>query len=233
MFYFDPTYLLWVALPAMLLSLLVQGRLKSTFAKWSRVPNSERYTGMQVAQMIFNRTSLNTIPLEPTAGALTDHYDPRANVVRLSEPVCTQPSVASMAIAAHELGHVQQYQTGSPMIAARSFLLPALQFTPTISYMAFMLGFALSLVGLMWIGVFFFGVVVVFSLLTVPIEIDASRRGLKLLEDAGLLDTPEERQGARQMLGAAGWTYIAAAATSLMQLLYYVSLVKRSGRSRY
>jgi Zn-dependent membrane protease YugP len=232
MFFYDPTYLLWVMLPTMLISMLVQGRLKSAFARWSQVPNSERYTGMQVAQTIFNRTSLKSIPLEPTRGSLTDHYDPRTNVVRLSEPVCAQPSIASMAIAAHELGHVQQYQTGSPMIAARSFLLPALQFTPTISYMAFLLGFMFGMVGLMWIGVLMFGLMVVFSLLTVPIEIDASRRGLKLLEDAGLLDTPEERQGARQMLGAAGWTYIAAAATSLMQLLYYVSLTQRS-RRRY
>jgi Zn-dependent membrane protease YugP len=230
MFFYDPIYLLWVMLPTMLISMLVQGRLKSAFAKWSRVPNSERYTGMQVAQTIFNRTSLNAIPLEPTRGALTDHYDPRANVVRLSEPVCAEASIASMAIAAHELGHVQQYQTGSPMIAARSFLLPALQFTPTISYMAFFLGLMFGMAGLMWIGVLMFGLMVFFSVLTVPIEIDASRRGLKLLEDAGLLDTPEERQGARQMLGAAGWTYIAAAATSLMQLLYYVSLTRRSSR---
>ncbi|NJK37030.1 MAG: zinc metallopeptidase [Oscillatoriales cyanobacterium RM2_1_1] len=230
MFYFDPTYFLFVALPTLVLSGLVQMYLKSSFAKWSRVPNSERMTGMQVGETLFNKTSLRPIPLEQTQGSLTDHYDPHANVVRLSTPVAGQTSIAAMAVTAHELGHVQQYQTGSPLIGMRSLLLPAIQFSPTISYIAFTLGILFNLTGLMWVGVVFFGFMVVFSLLTLPVELDASRRGLALLKEAGLLDTQEEVRGARQVLSAAALTYLAAAITSVMQLLYYINLIQRNRR---
>lgn len=227
MFFIDPVYFLYVALPTLLLSLGVQLYLKSSFAKWSKVPNTEHMNGLQVAQTLFNHTSLNPIPIERTSGSLTDHYDPHANVVRLSNPIAGQATIASMAVTAHELGHVQQYQTKSPLIGIRSMLLPALQFSPTISYIAFMLGFLFNMVGLMWIGVLFFSMMVVFSVLTLPVEIDASRRGLAMLREAGLLDTEQESKGARQMLTAAAMTYLAAAITSVLQLLYYVSLVKR------
>lgn len=227
MFFIDPVYFLYVALPTLLLSLGVQLYLKSSFAKWSKVPNTEHMNGLQVAQTLFNRTSLNPIPVERTSGSLTDHYDPHANVVRLSNPIAGQATIAAMAVTAHELGHVQQYQTKSPLIGMRSMLLPALQFSPTISYIAFMFGFLFNMVGLMWIGVLFFGMMVLFSVLTLPVEIDASRRGLAMLKEAGLLDTEQESKGARQMLTAAAMTYLAAAITSVLQLLYYVSLVKR------
>lgn len=232
MFYFDPTYFLWIALPTLLLSGFVQIYLKRTFAKWSKVPNTEHMTGMQVGHTLFDQTSLNPIPLERTRGSLTDHYDPTANVVRLSEPIANQASIAAMAVTAHELGHVQQYQTRSPLIAARGLLLPALQFSPTIAYIAFMFGVLFQMTGLMWIGVFFFGFMVLFSLLTLPVELDASRRGLTLLKQAGLLDTPQEEKGARNMLMAAALTYLAAAITSVLQLLYYVNLVQRQQRYR-
>lgn len=232
MFFFDPTYFLLIALPTMLLSGLVQMYLQSSFAKWSRVPNTEGMNGLQVAQTLFSRTSLQPIRVEPIAGSLTDHFDPHANVVRLSQPIAGQPSIAAMAVTAHELGHVQQYQTRSPLIAARGVLLPALQFTPTISYLAFMAGFLFNAVGLMWIGVLFFGFMVLFSVLTLPIELDASRRALVLLKESGLLDTEEEARGARQVLNAAALTYLAAAITSVMQLLYYISLVQRRQQYR-
>lgn len=227
MFFFDPTYFLIVAIPTMLLSMLAQLYLKSTFAKWSKVANSEQMTGMQVGQTLFNKTTLQPIPLERVRGSLTDHYDPHANVVRLSSPIADQPSIAAMAVTAHELGHVQQYQTGSPLIAMRGILLPALQFTPTISYMAFTFGILFSLTGLMWIGVFFFSLMVLFSLLTLPVELDASRRGLQLLTEAGLLDTRQEAKGSKQVLTAAAITYLAAAITSVLQLFYYITLVQR------
>ncbi|WP_088889038.1 zinc metallopeptidase [Leptolyngbya ohadii] len=233
MFYFDPAYFLYIALPTLLLSGLAQFYLQSTFQKWSRIPNTEQLTGMEVAQTLFARTSLQTIPLERTGGALTDHYDPRNNIVRLSTVIADQPSIGAMAVAAHELGHVQQYQTRSSLIALRHFLMPALQFSPTLSYIALFLGFMFSITGLMWLGVFFFGLMVLFSLLTLPIELDASRRGLNLLREAGLLDTSQEEQGARQVLTAAAMTYLAAAITSVLQLLYYVSLIqRRQGYSR-
>ncbi|HIK17534.1 MAG TPA: zinc metallopeptidase [Leptolyngbyaceae cyanobacterium M33_DOE_097] len=230
MFFIDPYYLLFIAIPALVISAFTQMYLKSTFAKWSRVPNTEGMTGMEVANTLFSRTSLNPIPLERAGGNLTDHYDPGANVVRLSDPIATQPSIAAMAVAAHELGHVQQYQTGSGLIAMRSALLPALQFTPTISYISFTLGLLFNMAGLIWVGILFFGFMVLFSLLTLPVEFDASRRGLTLLKQAGLTDTAEEVAGARAVLTAAALTYIGAAITSVLQLLYYVSLARRSER---
>jgi hypothetical protein len=233
MFFYDPAYFLWVALPTMVLSGLVQMYLSNTYAKWSRVPNTEQMTGLEVGQTLFQRTSLRPIPLEAVAGSLTDHFDPMANVVRLSTPVATQPSIASMAIAAHELGHVQQYQTRSPLILMRNLIMPAVQFTPTISYMAFFLGILFGIAGLMWIGVLFFGLMVLFSLLTLPIELDASRRAMNLLTEAGLLDTTQEARGTRAVLTAAAFTYLAGAITSVMQLLYYISLAQRQSRSRY
>jgi uncharacterized protein len=230
MFYFDSSYFFFIAIPTLIISAFTQMYLKSTFAKWSRVPNTERMIGMDVAKTLFSRTSLNPIPLELAAGSLTDHYDPAANVVRLSDPIANQPSIAAMAVTAHELGHVQQYQTGSSLIALRSALLPALQFTPTISYGAFMLGILFNMTGLIWIGIFFFGFMVLFTLLTLPVEFDASRRGLALLKQAGLTDTAEEVAGARAVLTAAALTYVGAATTSVLQLLYYVSLARRSQR---
>ncbi|MFM7426871.1 MAG: zinc metallopeptidase [Elainella sp.] len=232
MFYFDPTYFLLIALPTLVLSGLVQAYLRSSFAKWSQVPNTEQMNGLQVAQTLFNRTSLQPIPVERIAGSLTDHFDPHANVVRLSQPIASQPSIAAMAVTAHELGHVQQYQTRSPLIVMRGMLLPALQFTPTISYLAFTMGFLFNAVGLMWIGVLFFSLMVFFSVLTLPIELDASRRALNLLKESGLLDTNEEAKGARQVLNAAALTYLAAAVTSVMQLLYYISLVRQRQQYR-
>lgn len=230
MFFFDSSYFLLVAIPTLVISGLAQMYLKNTFAKWSRVPNTERMTGMDVAKVLFSRTSLNPIPLERASGSLTDHYDPAANVVRLSDPIATQPSIAAMAVAAHELGHVQQYQTGSGLIALRSTLLPALQFTPTISYIAFTAGILLNMAGLIWVGIFFFGFMVLFTVLTLPVEFDASRRGLRLLQQAGLTDTPEEVAGARAVLTAAALTYVGAAITSVLQLLYYISLARRNNR---
>lgn len=214
-------------LPTLVISGITQLYLKSTFSTWSQVANTEGMNGMQVARTLFAKTSLNPIPVEQTPGSLTDHYDPQMNVVRLSEVIANQPSIAAMAVAAHELGHVQQYQTGSGLIAMRNALLPALQFSPTISYLAFVAGFMFNLAGLMWIGILFFGLMVLFSILTLPVEFDASRRGLALLKEAGLTNTSQESQGAKAVLTAAALTYVGAAITSVLQLLYYVSLAQR------
>jgi Zn-dependent membrane protease YugP len=228
MFWIDPVYFWYVFIPTMLISLGVQLYLKSTFSKWSRVPNGSKLTGVQTAQQLFARTSLNAIPVERVRGSLTDHFDPGANIVRLSDPVSTQPTVASMAVAAHELGHVQQYQTGSGLIKMRSALLPAIQFSPTLSYMSLMFGLIFNMTNLIWLGVFFFALMVLFSLLTLPVELDASRRALKLLDEAGLMRTDEDRKGARAVLRAAALTYLAAAIASVLQLLYYVSIAQRA-----
>lgn len=227
MFYIDPVYFWLVLIPVLVISAGVQIYLKSTFNKWSGVRNGSNLDGLHVGQQIFNKTSLKSIPLQHTSGTLTDHYDPGANVVRLSDTVSTQPSVASMAVTAHELGHVQQYQDGSALISMRGFLLPALQFSPTVSYFAILLGLIFNVTGLLWIGIIFFALMVIFSILTIPVEFNASNRGLKMLGEAGLMVTDEDAKGARQMLTAAGLTYVAAAITSILQLLYYVSIARR------
>ena len=229
-YYFDPVYFWYVFIPAMLISLVVQTYLQSSFAKWSKTHNTSGLTGQQVGQQLFNRTSLKAIPLELISGSLNDHFDPRANVVRLSSTVAMQPTVAAMAVTAHELGHVQQFQTGSAMIGARNFLLSALQFSPMLSYISFFLGFVFNMTNMIWIGVFFFGLMVLFSILTLPIEINASRRALKLLHEANLLGSKEEEAGIRQVLNAAAMTYLAAAITSLLQLFYYISVARRHSR---
>ncbi len=225
--YIDPVYFWYVFIPTMLISLGVQVYLQSTFGKWSRVRNSLGLNGDQVGQQLFARTSLQPIPLQRTPGVMSDHYDPRANVVRLSDPVATQPTVAAMAITAHELGHVQQYQTGSALIGMRGFLLPALQFSPTLSYLSITMGLIFNVTELLWVGILFFALMVLFSILTLPVEINASTRALRMLRQAGLTESANDARGARQMLTAAALTYLAAAITSILQLLYYIRMAQR------
>jgi hypothetical protein len=225
--YIDPVYVWYVLIPTLLISLGVQLFLQSSFRKWSNIRNGVNLNGVQVGKRLFEQTALNPIPVQPIQGTLNDHYDPVANVVRLSEPVSKHSSVAAMAVTAHELGHVQQYQSGSAMIKARNVLLPALQFSPTISYFCILLGLLFNLPGLYSLGIIFFALMVVFSLLTLPIEINASRRGLRLLREAGMIKTDNDRKGSRQVLTAAALTYLAAAITSILQLLYYVAVARR------
>jgi hypothetical protein len=225
--YIDPAYLWYVFIPVLLISLAVQVFMRSTFSKWSNVRNGSGLNGLQVGDQLFDHTSLQPVKLERTAGALTDHYDPGANVVRLSDPVATKPTVAALAVTAHELGHVQQYQTGSGLIKMRGFLLPALQFSPTISYLAILFGLIWNITDLLWIGIFFFALMVLFSILTLPVEINASRRGRRLLREAGLMQSEDDEKGSRMVLMAAASTYLAAAVTSILQLLYYISVAQR------
>ena len=227
--YIDPVYFWYVFIPTILISIGVQVYLRSTFSKWSATKNSSGLVGPQVAQQLFSGTSLKPIRIERIRGSMTDHFDPGANVVRLSDPVATKPSVASMAVTAHELGHVQQYQTGSGLIKMRGFLLPALQFSPTISYIAILFGLWFNMTGLLWVGILFFALMVLFSVLTLPVEIDASRRGTRLLQEAGLMKAESDAQGSRAVLTAAALTYLAAAVTSILQLLYYISVANRRG----
>lgn len=225
--YIDPVYFWYVFIPTLVISIGVQLYMKATHAKWSQVQNYNNMAGVQVGKALFERTSLNAIPLQHVSGTLSDHFDPKANVVRLSDSVYANQSVAAMAVTAHELGHVQQYQTGSGLIKARGFLLPALQFSPMISYVAIMFGLFWNMTNLLWIGIGFFALMVVFSILTLPVELNASKRGIKLLQEAGLLKDPQDEKGARQMLNAAAMTYLAAAVTSILQLLYYISIAQR------
>jgi Zn-dependent membrane protease YugP len=227
MFYFDPLYLILVVLPAAVLSGLAQMYIRSTYSKWSQIPNQKGINGAQTGALIMRNNGLQ-VQLDRTPQPLGDHFDPREGIVRLSPEVASQPSVASMAIAAHEFGHVQQHAQGSILMAARGFLLPAVQLSPMISYGLILVGIIFNMAGLAWLGVAFFALTVLFMLLTLPIEIDASVRAMKMLNAGGLITTDEERAGARSVLTAAALTYIAAAITAILQLVYYASLVSRS-----
>lgn len=247
--FFDPLYLVLIVV-TMALSGGAQFYLMQTYGKWSKVANGANLTGTEVGFQIITKTDLGTnepgarpvmrrggvdiegLRLERIAGTLTDHYDPSSNTVRMSDAVADQRSVVAMAVIAHELGHAQQYQLKSPLIAMRGFLLPALRFSPMVSYVLIIAG--LIVAGtfgqqLFWLGILFFGVSVLFSVLTMPVEIDASMRGMRLLRESGVMKTDQDAQGAKAVLIAAASTYLAAAISSVLQLLYYISLARRSG----
>lgn len=245
MFFFDPNYLWLVLLPTLVISTLSQMFVRSAFSKWGQVRNSSGLTGAEVARQIMTKTSLGRgsvrfagereqqaagasgIRLERVAGQFTDHYDPSSHTVRMSDSTANQPSVAAMAIVAHELGHAQQHEEKSLLIQLRSFLVPAVRFSPTLSYLLILAGFFFAVTELLWLGIAFFGVTVVFMVLTLPVEFDASRRGLILLRESGLMQTADDQGGSRQVLTAAALTYVAAAVTAVLQLLYYISLAQR------
>ncbi|MGB7340908.1 MAG: zinc metallopeptidase [Phototrophicaceae bacterium] len=225
--FFDTNYLIMVFLPTLIISGLAQFYLRNVYKKWSNIANGNRYLGAETARRIMQVTNVNNVMLETTPQDLGDHYDPTSHTVRMSPGVAGRDSVASMAIVAHELGHAQQHQDGSPLIAARNFLLPAVQFSPTLSYALIFAGLIFNFAGLAWLGVGVFALSVGFMILTLPVEFDASIRGLKLLRQSGLIQTEQDQKGARQVLTAAAFTYIAAAITSVLTLLYYASLVSR------
>lgn len=226
MFYFDPLYMV-ILIPAILLSLVAQGLVSSAFARWGRVRNGAGLTGVQVAEHLIRNAGLQGVGLEGTPGVRTDHYDPASHTVRMSQDVAAVPSVASMAVVAHELGHAQQHQERSILISMRNFLVPAMQISPMISYLLILVGLLLNIAGLLELGILFYGVVVVFMVLTLPVEFDASRRGLKMLRETGLMETTDDASGARSVLTAAALTYVAAAVTAVLNLLYYISLANR------
>lgn len=226
MFYFDPNYFI-VIIPALILSVLAQVLVSSAFNKWGKIRNGAGLTGVQVAERIMRYAGLGDVRLEGVPGQHTDHYDPQSHTVRMSQDVATKPSVAAMAVVAHEFGHAQQHAEHSALIRMRGFLVPAMRFSPMVSYVLIMAGFLFRATGLIELGILFYGVVVVFMLLTLPVEFDASRRGLKILADSGLMVADEDRSGSRSVLTAAALTYVAAAVTALLQLLYYISILNR------
>ncbi len=246
LFYFDPLYLVLIIV-TLVISGAAQFFVSSAYKKWSGVHNAVNMTGLQVGQAIVDRTPLgdfvnappsiqaagqfgqagSTISFKRTAGQLTDHYDPRTHAVSLSEGVANQPSVASMAIVAHELGHAQQHEQASVLMAMRSFLVPAVQFSPQVAYIMIFLGFLLRSADLIYLGALVYGVMVLFTLVTLPVEIDASRRALALLRESNLVQDERDATGARQVLTAAALTYVAAAVTAVLTLLYYLSIANR------
>jgi Zn-dependent membrane protease YugP len=170
------------------------------------------------------------IKLARTPGQMTDHYDPRSHTVRMSDGVATRPSVAAMAIVAHELGHAQQHENNSFLITMRNLLVPAVNFSSPLAYVCIFFGFLFNLAGLVTLGIVFYAIMVIFTFVTLPVEFDASRRGLQLLDQSGLMRADTDRQGSQQVLRAAAMTYVAAAVTAVLQLLYYLRLAGRGRR---
>ncbi|HMM29665.1 MAG: zinc metallopeptidase [Chloroflexota bacterium] len=229
--FFDPNYILFVMLPTLIISGLAQAAVRGAYQKWGNIRNSQGVNGQQTAQLLIRSGNVQPVGLEVTGGQLTDHYDPGKGVVRMSQGVAMQPSVASMAVAAHELGHVQQHQQSSALMSLRSMLVPSAQFGPSIGILLIILGLMFNATGLATIGLVLFAGAALFTIVTLPVELDASRRAMKMLEQTGLLATEQDRDGAKAVLRAAAFTYVAAVATSILTLLYYAMLVF-GGRNR-
>jgi Zn-dependent membrane protease YugP len=225
--FFDPTYLVY-ALPGLLLALWAQFKVQSTFARYARVPTARGVTGAQAAQALMEATGVK-VGVERIPGRLTDHYDPRSKVIRLSDS-SLDSSVASVAVVAHEMGHAEQDAQSYAPLKLRGSIVPAVQVASWVGPLLFLAGMLLSSHRLAVLGLVCFAAGAVFSLVTLPVEFDASRRALKNLEATGLLVGPE-LVGAKEVLSAAALTYVAAAAQSILTLLYYASLVNRSRRS--
>lgn len=218
--FFDFKYLLIVG-PAMMLALWAQFKVKSTFARYAQVPTRNGVTGLETADQLIRRYAPpgNRLQVEGIHGELTDYYDPNTKTLALSES-CRVNSVASVAVVAHEFGHAMQDEQNDPMLQMRGGIVGLVRFGSGAAPWLFMAGMWFHAPTLAWIGVLGFSLATVFSLVTLPVEFDASRRALKYLSDSGIL-RQDELPGAKKVLDAAALTYVAAAATSVSGLLYY------------
>jgi Zn-dependent membrane protease YugP len=230
MFYFSPTYLIYM-IPAFILMALTSWYVKSAYRKWSRVAVSSRLTGAQAAQRLMSTGNLYGLQIQSVAGELTDHYDPRNKTLYLSQGVGSGYSVASVAIAAHELGHAMQDAEEYFPLRFRSALVPIVNIGSNLGWFLIMIGLFLNFTQLAWLGVVVFAGGAVFALATLPVEFDASARAKQLLAQTGIIQTEEEKRGVNAVLNAAALTYVAGLITAILQLLYYVSLVG-GGRRR-
>ncbi|MEJ2707073.1 MAG: zinc metallopeptidase [Anaerolineales bacterium] len=231
MFFFDPRYLLFMA-PAFILMMVVQWYVNSAYEKWSKVPARSRISGAEAARRIIDNNGLYGVRVEGTQGRLTDHYDPRQKVLRLSQGVYQGQSVAALAIAAHELGHAMQDKDEYFPLRLRAALVPAVNIGSTLGWILIILGMVLQFTSLAMLGVVVFSGGALFALATLPVELNASARAKRMLTDTGLIISEEERQGVNRVLNAAALTYVAALITAVLQLLYFVSLVFGMGGRR-
>ena len=227
-FYYDPTYVL--VLIGAVLSLLASAKVNSTYAKYSKVSSMTGMTGAQAAERILYQAGIRDVRIEHIRGNLTDHYDPSAKVVRLSDATYNSPSVAAVGVAAHECGHVLQHYEGYAPLKIRTALVPAANIGSKLGIPLILLGLLLgSNPVLVNIGIWVFCLAVLFQVVTLPVEFNASRRAVQILDRQGILGGEEVRQ-CRQVLGAAALTYVAAAAASILQLLRLILLF--GGRDR-
>lgn len=227
-YYYDVTYLL-VILGA-ILSMIASARVNGTFSRYSRVPARAGMTGAQTARRILDRNGMQNVKIEHIHGNLTDHYDPRSKVLRLSDATYGAASVAAVGVAAHECGHALQDNEGYEPLRIRSKMAPAANFGSRFGLPIFMMGliFGMNEI-LMQIGIWVFLLAVLFQLITLPVEFDASRRALAMLTDYGILGE-QEAEGSKKVLQAAAMTYVAAAAAAILNLLRLVLLARRNDR---
>lgn len=229
LFGYDPTMVF--LLPALVFAFWAQWRVQHTYSKYSRVPAAIGVTGRDMARSIMNRNGVTDVQVEEVGGMLSDHYDPRVKAVRLSQVNYEGDSIASIAVAAHEVGHVLQHAEGYAPLAFRSTLAPVAQFGSMLAFPLFFIGLIFNIPGvsrwLMDIGILFFSGAVLFQLVTLPVEFDASKRALAQLTTQGSI-APEEVAGAKRVLDAAALTYVAAAAMAALQLIRLLLL--RSSR---
>lgn len=226
----DPTYILIII--AAIISLIAQGLVKSTFSRYSRVAGARGITGAQAAEIILRANGINDVTVQRVSGSLTDHYDPRTKTVNLSETVYNKTSVAAVGVAAHECGHAIQHDVGYVPLTFRSALVPVANIGSQLSWVFIILGLILSYNHtLITIGILMFSLAVLFQLVTLPVEFNASSRALEQLEAQGILDRGEIG-GTRKVLSAAALTYVASAATAILQLLRLIILFGGDKRDR-
>lgn len=224
--FFDQYYLIFV-IPAMLIAVLAQIRVKTTFGKYSKISNQRRLTAYDVARNMLNANDLQNVKIERVAGSLTDHYDPRSNIIRLSQSVHDETSVAAIGVAAHEVGHAIQYAQGYAPIKMRAALIPVTQFGSAAAFPIAILGIFAGIDILVTVGIFLFVAVVLFQLITLPVEFNASARAIKTLEQDAVL-SDNELSGAKKVLTAAALTYVAALIVAVASLLRLLLLRRRN-----
>lgn len=220
-FIYDSSMLLLI--PAFVLAVWAQFRVRSTYRKYMSIGSSRGITGAQAAKYILNLNGINDVDVQPVAGELSDHYDPSKRVVRLSEKNYHGKSLASLTIAAHEVGHVIQHYNGYVPLQLRHSILPATNFASWSAFPLFLIGFFMNIPFLINIGIIFFAAVVLFHVVTLPVEFNASNRAIRQLQNNGML-VAQEVAGAKKVLNAAALTYVAAAAMALLQLIRLIIL---------
>ncbi len=222
MFFWDPTLILLI--PALILAGWAQFRVQNTFAKYSKVASSRRITGAELASTLLRHGGLHSVRVERVAGNLTDHYDPRSRILRLSESVYGSNSIAALGVAAHEVGHAIQHETRYLPLGIRNTIVPVASFASTASFPLILIGFIFGFPDLAVLGVLIFTAVVAFQLITLPVEFNASRRAVALLHTGGHI-TSQEVPLVKKVLGAAALTYVAAALISFLNLARFLLIL--------
>jgi len=212
-------------LPAIIIMLVTQWYVSSSYRKWSKVPNRNRLSGAEAAQRLIRNSGLYDVQIEGVAGNLTDHYDPRQKVLRLSQGVYQGQSVAAVAIAAHELGHAMQDREDYFPLRLRAALVPAVNIGSMLGWILIFIGLLIQSTGLAGLGLIIFAGGALFALATLPVELNASARAKRLLAETGLITGEDEQRGVNQVLNAAALTYVAALITAVMQVLYFASMI--------